>query len=118
METTENGVQVNEPKEEIKKGGNIEKLMKGSNETETVETDEFNKIDLGKINKMYEPFMIVGKAFNYTLVLGNTAVWDEPLRDEEEAMELLAARPWKLMLIASKVYSEYVNEYIKNVNKK
>lgn len=95
----------------------IEELTKSSKEIEVVKTDEFEKINMGNIDKNFEPFMLVGKEGEYTLVLGNTAVWEEKIKSVTEAKILLTKKPWKLILIASKVYSEYINEYIKRVSK-
>lgn len=95
----------------------IEKLTKSSKEVEVVKTDEFEKINMGDEDENFEPFMLVGKEGEYTLVLGNTAVWEEKIKNITEAKILLTRKPWKLILIASKVYSEYVNEYIKKVSK-
>lgn len=96
---------------------NIEKLTKSSKEVEEVETDQFEKINMGDHDENFEPFTLLGRAGEYTLTLGNTAVWDKKIVNVEEATTLLTQKPWKLILIASKVYGEYVNEYIKKINK-
>lgn len=97
----------------MKMESNIEKLEKSSKEIEEVKTEQFETISLGDLDEKYEPFNLVGKKGKYTLVLGNTAVWEKEVKSTEEAKELLEQKPWKLTLIATKVYSEYVNEYIK-----
>lgn len=102
--------------EPVKTESNIENLTKNSKETEEVPVDEFERINLGETDEKFDPFMLVGRPGEYTLVLGNTAIWDEKIKTIEQAKEILVKMPWKLVLIASKVYSEYVNEYIKKAN--
>lgn len=114
MEATENGVLKNKQKNDMK---NTENLTKTSKEVEEVEVNQFERIEMKKYDERFEPFMLVGKENDYMLTLGNTAVWDEKIKKVEEAATLLQRMPWKLVLIASKVYSEYVNEYIKKVSK-
>lgn len=96
---------------------NINTLTMNSKEVEEVETDTFENIDMGKISEEYAPFRLVGRKGAYTLCIGNSAVWEEPLTYVEDAKKLIKKKPWKLILITTKVYSEYVNEYLKKQEK-
>lgn len=90
---------------------NTEILEQTSKEVETVETEQFDNIAIKGETYGGGSFAIVGKPGNYTLCLGNIAVWDKPVSNIEEAKELLRKKPWKLILITCAVYSELVREY-------
>ena len=64
----------------------------------------------------YEPIRLIGETDKYTMVLGNSAVWDKPIKSKEEAEKLLDRMPIKLMLLMNCVYGKYMDEYLKSVS--
>ena len=50
------------------------------------------------------------------MCLGNSAVWDKPIKSKKEAEMLLDRMPIKLMLLMNCVYSKYMDEYLKSVS--
>ena len=82
-------------------------------EAEEREVEQFECIELkGK----YEPIRLIGQKGQYTMCLGNSAVWDQPIRSKREAETLLNEMPIKLMLLMNCVYGKYMDEYLKSVN--
>lgn len=82
-------------------------------EAEEREIEEFECIEL---KGRYEPIRLIGETGKYTMCLGNSAVWDKPLKSKEEAEMLLDRMPIKLMLLTNCVYSKYMDEYLKSVS--
>ena len=64
----------------------------------------------------YEPIRLIGEAGKYTMCLGNSAVWDKPIKSKKEAEALLDRMPIKLMLLMNCVYGKYMDEYLKSVS--
>ncbi|UPW41144.1 hypothetical protein [Sigmofec virus UA08Rod_5365] len=93
---------------------NVERLLHGSKEIDEVKTEEFKRIEL---EGEYEPYCLWGNEGAYTLTIGNSAVWSESIKDEEEARELIKKMPPKLMLISGYVYKCYMDEYKKESEK-
>lgn len=82
-------------------------------EAEEREVEQFECIELkGK----YEPIRLIGQKGQYTMCLGSSAVWDQPIRSKREAETLLDEMPIKLMLLMNCVYGKYMDEYLKSVN--
>lgn len=50
------------------------------------------------------------------MCLGNSAVWDKPIKSKKEAEALLDLMPLKLMLLMNCIYVECMNEYLKSVS--
>lgn len=83
-------------------------------EAEEREVEQFECIELkGK----YEPIRLIGKKGQYTMCLGSSAVWDQPIRSKREAETLLDKMPIKLMLLMNCVYGKYMDEYLESVSK-
>lgn len=97
--------------------GAAKALEMTSKKVETVPVKTNERINLGDIDPRYEPFVLIGEKGKYTLALGNCAVWEESLESKEKAMKILDEKPWNLILVTTKVYSEYVNEYAKRAKK-
>lgn len=82
-------------------------------EAEEREVEQFECIELkGK----YEPIRLIGETGKYTMCLGNSAVWDQPIKSKKEAEILLDHMPIKLMLLMNCVYGKYMDEYLKSVS--
>ena len=82
-------------------------------EAEEREVEQFECIELkGK----YEPIRLIGETGKYTMCLGNSAVWDKPLKSKKEAEMLLDRMPIKLMLLMNCVYGKYMDEYLKSAS--
>lgn len=78
------------------------------------EVEQFECIELkGK----YEPIRLIGKKDQYTMCLGNSAVWDKPIKSKKEAEALLDRMPLKLMLLINCVYGKYIDEYLQSISK-
>lgn len=77
------------------------------------EVEQFECIEL---KGRYEPIRLIGKTDKYTMCLGNSAVWDEPIKSEKEAEALLDRMPIKLMLLMNCVYGKYMDEYLESVS--
>lgn len=82
-------------------------------EAEEREVEQFECIEL---KERYEPIRLIGEEGKYTMCLGNSAVWDKPIKSKKEAEMLLERMPIKLMLLMNCVYSKYMDEYLKSVN--
>lgn len=82
-------------------------------EAEEREVEQFECIEL---EGRYEPIRLIGETGKYTMCLGNSAVWDKPLKSKKEAEMLLDRMPIKLMLLMNCVYSKYMDEYLKSVS--
>ena len=82
-------------------------------EAEEREVEQFECIEL---KGRYEPIRLIGETGKYTMCLGNSAVWDKPIKSKKEAEMLLDRMPIKLMLLMNCVYSKYMDEYLKSVN--
>ena len=82
-------------------------------EAEEREVEQFECIEL---KGRYEPIRLIGQTGKYTMCLGNSAVWDKPLKSKKEAEMLLDRMPIKLMLLMNCVYSKYMDEYLKSVS--
>lgn len=82
-------------------------------EAEEREVEQFEYIEL---EGQYEPIRLIGKTDKYTMCLGNSAVWDKPIKSKKEAEALLDRMPIKLMLLMNCVYSKYMDEYLKSVS--
>lgn len=93
---------------------NTDELLKNEQNVQEGTIEEFECIPL---TGNAEPFMLRGTKGNYTLCLGNTAVWPEKIESEEEAYVLLETKPWSLILIASAVYSRFIDELEKKNEK-
>ena len=65
-------------------------------EAEEREVEQFECIEL---KGRYEPIRLVGETGKYTICLGNSAVWDKPIKSKKEAEILLDRMPIKLMLL-------------------
>ena len=82
-------------------------------EAEEREVEQFECIELkGK----YEPIRLIGETGKYTMCLGNSAVWDKPIKSKKEAEMLLDRMPIKLMLLMNCIYGKYMDEYLKSVS--
>ena len=82
-------------------------------EAEEREVERFECIELkGK----YEPIRLIGEEGKYTMCLGSSAVWDEPIESKKKAEALLDQMPIKLMLLMNCVYGKYMDEYLKSVS--
>lgn len=88
-------------------------LLDHYSEAEEREVKQFECIEL---KGRYEPIRLIGETGKYTMCLGNSAVWDKPLKSKKEAEELLARMPLKLMLLMNCVYGKYMDEYLKSVS--
>lgn len=75
----------------------------GKESCSEAEIDQFEWIDIANT-----PFRIVGKPGAYTLVLANMAVSGQSFGDRTEAEKYVASKPWDLILIATKIYSELI----------
>ena len=82
-------------------------------EAEKREVEQFECIEL---KGRYEPIRLIGEAGKYTMCLGNSAVWDKPIKSKKEAEMLLDRMPIKLMLVMNCVYGKYMDEYLKSVS--
>lgn len=82
-------------------------------EAEEREVEQFECIEL---KGRYEPIRLIGETGKYTMCLGNSAVWDKPIKSKKEAEALLDRMPIKLMLLMNCVYSKYMDEYLKSVS--
>ena len=82
-------------------------------EAEEREVEQFECIEL---KGRYEPIRLIGEAGKYTMCLGNSAVWDKPIKSKKEAEILLDRMPLKLMLLMNCVYGKYMDEYLKSVS--
>ena len=82
-------------------------------EAEEREVEQFECIEL---KGRYEPIRLIGETGKYTMCLGNSAVWDKPLKSKKEAEMLLDRMPIKLMLLMNCVYGKYMDEYLKSVS--
>lgn len=89
-------------------------LQEHYSEAEKREVEQFECIELkGK----YEPIRLIGKKGQYTMCLGSSAVWDQPIRSKRKAEILLDEMPIKLMLLMNCVYSKYMDEYLQSTSK-
>lgn len=82
-------------------------------EAEEREVEQFECIDL---KGRYEPVRLIGQEGKYTMCLGSSAIWDQPIRSKQEAETLLDEMPIKLMLLMNGVYGRYMDEYLKSVS--
>lgn len=82
-------------------------------DAEEREVEQFECIEL---KGRYEPIRLIGETGKYTMCLGNSAVWDKPLKSKKEAEMLLDRMPLKLMLLMNCVYGKYIDEYLKSVS--
>lgn len=82
-------------------------------EAEEREVEQFKCIEL---KGRYEPIRLIGETGKYTMCLGNSAVWDKPIKSKKEAEMLLDRMPIKLMLLMNCVYGKYMDEYLKSVS--
>ena len=82
-------------------------------EAEEREVEQFECIEL---KGRYEPIRLIGETGKYTMCLGNSAVWDKPIKSKKEAEILLDRMPIKLMLLMNCVYGKYMDEYLKSVS--
>lgn len=82
-------------------------------EAEEREVEQFECIEL---KGRYEPIRLIGETGKYTMCLGNSAVWDKPIKSKKEAEMLLDRMPIKLMLLMNCVYGKYMDEYLKSVS--
>lgn len=82
-------------------------------EAEEREVEQFEYIEL---KGRYEPIRLIGETGKYTMCLGNSAVWDKPIKSKKEAEMLLDRMPIKLMLLMNCVYGKYMDEYLKSVS--
>ncbi len=83
-------------------------------EAEEREVEQFECIEM---KGRYEPIRLIGEAGKYTMCLGNSAVWDKPIKSKKEAEMLLDRMPIKLMLLMNCVYGKYMDEYLESVSK-
>lgn len=83
-------------------------------EAEEREVEQFECIEL---KGRYEPIRLIGETGKYTMCLGNSAVWDKPIKSKKEAEMLLDRMPIKLMLLMNCVYGKYMDEYLESVSK-
>lgn len=82
-------------------------------DAEEREVEQFECIEL---KGRYEPIRLIGETGKYTMCLGNSAVWDKPIKSKKEAEMLLDRMPIKLMLLMNCVYGKYMDEYLKSVS--
>lgn len=82
-------------------------------EAEKREVEQFECIEL---KGRYEPIRLIGETGKYTMCLGNSAVWDKPIKSKKEAEMLLDRMPIKLMLLMNCIYGKYMDEYLKSVS--
>lgn len=82
-------------------------------EAEEREVEQFENIEL---KGRYEPIRLVGQKGKYTMCLGSSAIWDQPIRSKREAETLLDEMPIKLMLLMNCIYGKYMDEYLKSVS--
>lgn len=82
-------------------------------DAEEREVEQFECIEL---KGRYEPIRLIGEEGKYTMCLGNSAVWDKPIKSKKEAEILLDRMPLKLMLLMNCVYGKYMDEYLKSVS--
>lgn len=82
-------------------------------DAEEREVEQFECIEL---KGRYEPIRLIGEEGKYTMCLGNSAVWDKPIKSKKEAEMLLDRMPLKLMLLMNCVYGKYMDEYLKSVS--
>lgn len=82
-------------------------------DAEEREVEQFECIEL---KGRYEPIRLIGETGKYTMCLGNSAVWDKPIKSKKEAEMLLDRMPLKLMLLMNCVYGKYMDEYLKSVS--
>lgn len=82
-------------------------------EAEEREVEQFECIEL---KGRYEPIRLIGETGKYTMCLGNSAVWDKPIKSKKEAEMLLDRMPIKLMLLMNCVYGKYMDEYLESVS--
>lgn len=82
-------------------------------EAEEREVEQFECIEL---KGRYEPIRLIGEKGKYTMCLGNSAVWDKPIKSKKEAETLLDRMPIKLMLLMNCIYGKYMDEYLKSVS--
>lgn len=78
------------------------------------EVEQFECIEL---KGRYEPIRLIGEKGKYTMCLGNSAVWDKPIKSKKEAEMLLDRMPIKLMLLMNCIYGKYMDEYLESVSK-
>lgn len=83
-------------------------------DAEEREVEQFECIEL---KGRYEPIRLIGETGKYTMCLGNSAVWDKPIKSKKEAEMLLDRMPIKLMLLMNCVYGKYMDEYLESVSK-
>ena len=57
------------------------------------------------------------KKGQYTMSLGSSAIWDQPIQSKREAETLLDEMPIKLMLLMNCVYGKYMDEYLQSASK-
>ena len=89
-------------------------LREHFSEAEEREVEQFECIELkGK----YEPIRLIGQKGQYTMCLGSSAIWDQPIRSKREAETLLDEMPIKLMLLMNCVYGKYMDEYLQSASK-
>lgn len=81
-------------------------------EAEEREVEQFECIEL---KGRYEPIRLIGQKGKYTMCLGSSAIWDQPIRSKREAEMLLDEMPTKLMLLMNCIYGKYMDEYLKSV---
>lgn len=82
-------------------------------EAEEREVEQFECIEL---KGRYEPIRLIGQKGQYTMCLGSSAIWDQPIKSKREAETLIDEMPIKLMLLMNCVYGKYMDEYLKSVN--
>ena len=82
-------------------------------EAEEREVEQFECIEL---KGRYEPIRLIGKKCKYTMCLGSSAIWDQPIKSKREAETLLDKMPIKLMLLMNCVYGKCMDEYLKSVS--
>ena len=82
-------------------------------DAEEREVEQFECIEL---KGRYEPIRLIGETGKYTMCLGNSAVWDKPIKSKKEAEMLLDRMPIKLMLLMNCVYGKYMDEYLKSAS--
>lgn len=88
-------------------------LQNHYSEAEEREVEQFECIEL---KGRYAPIRLIGETGKYTMCLGNSAVWDKPIKSKKEAEALLGSMPIKLMLLMNCVYGKYMDEYLKSVS--
>lgn len=82
-----------------------EVLEMTSKETKTVETVNFEKIDLP-----VKGFYLYGNKGNYNLCFAGAIVWPGNVMDVDEAKKLINDKPWDLIFIACSRYIDLVNK--------